>query len=154
MGDSATSRTSAAPVMPDPPPKKAKKQHPQKTVDQLWDAYTTNYPGKVDSILPNNVYAETKAAKTPKGVVRGQRAWSSYEEAAKECRYAVEKIVKECKRVNAKYRDPHFDIEFDLKRGIRDCLDGLIRGDSTYELAPKSCKRVTVRLLPPLRIID
>lgn len=146
MGSPTTSGTSAPCATPDLPPKKVKKQEPQKTVDQLWDAYTTKYPGKVHSILPQNVYAETKAAKSPKGIVRGKRAWSSYYEAAKECRYAVEKISKECRRVNMKYRDPHFDIEFDLKGGIRDCLDGLVRGESTYDLSPKSCKRVTVCL--------
>lgn len=115
MGSPTTSGTSASCATPDLPPKKVKKQEPQKTVDQLWDAYTTKYPGKVHSILPQNVYAETKAAKSPKGIVRGKRAWSSYYEAAKECRYAVEKISKECRKVNMKYRDPHFDIEFDLK---------------------------------------
>lgn len=34
-------------------------------------------------------------------------------------------IVKECRRVNQKYRDPHFDLEIDLKLNRRDCLDSL-----------------------------
>ena len=147
MGGSTTSCTSAPQPTPDQPPKKVKKQPPQKNIDELWDAYTTKYPGKVHSILPNNVYAETKAAKAPKGVVRGQKAGKSYDEARAECRHAVEKIAMECRRVNMKYRDAHFDIEFDLKDGIRDCLDGLAGGD--YDLSPKSTKRVTVCLLTP-----
>lgn len=134
----------AIPPPVEEPKKKIKKQPPQETVDQLWEAFTTKFPGKVHSILPNNVYAETKAAKSPKGVVHSQKTGKSYDEAVAECKHAVEKIAKECRRVNMKYRDPHFDIEFDLKWGKRDTLDGLVRGDSTYELAPKSVKRVTV----------
>ena len=41
------------------------------------------------------------------------------------CQAKVEKIVMECKRINQKYRDPHFDLEFDLKLGRRDCLESL-----------------------------
>lgn len=37
----------------------------------------------------------------------------------------MEKIVKECRRINQKYRDPHFDLEFDLKMNRGDCLTGL-----------------------------
>ncbi len=47
---------------------------------------------------------------------------ASYDEAAKICKEKVAQIVKECRRVNQKYRDPHFDIDFDLKWGIKDCL--------------------------------
>ena len=148
MGASVTFDNDVPQSAPDPPPKKVKKQLPQKNIDELWEAFNTKYPGKVHSILPNNVYAETKAAKAPKGIVHGQKAGKSYDEAAAECRHAVEKIAKECRRVNMKYRDVHFDIESDLKRGIRDCLDGLVRGESTYDLTPKSCKRVTVRFIP------
>jgi hypothetical protein len=49
----------------------------------------------------------TKAGKSvPKGVVRGENAVASYEEAANICKDKVAKIVKECRRVNQKYRDP------------------------------------------------
>lgn len=55
------------------------------------------------------------------------------------------KIVKECRRVNQKYRDPHFDIEFDLKWGAKDCLS-MLSGDteeSWWEnFSPGSVKRV------------
>jgi len=49
------------------------------------------------------------------------------------CRAKVEKIIEECRRVNQKYRDPHFDLEFDLKTGKRDCLESLdnTRDDSS-----------------------
>ena len=70
---------------------------------------------------------------------------ASYEEAARICKEKVAKIVKECRRVNQKYRDPHFDIEFDLKWGIKDCLS-MLSGDepSWWEnFSPGSVKRVT-----------
>ncbi|KAL9607557.1 MAG: hypothetical protein Q9167_007539 [Letrouitia subvulpina] len=120
--------------------KKVKKRAPQLNVDEFWDKFTTKFPGKVHTILPANVYAKTKAAKAPQGVVHGQGAVKSYDQAAAECRAAVEKIAKECRRVNLKYRDQHFDIEADLKQNKRDCLDGL--AGSGNDLNPKSVKRV------------
>ena len=156
MGGSVTSDATPPQVTEPEPRKKVKKQPPQKGVDELWEAFTTKFPGKVHSILPHNVYAETKAANAPKGVVHGQKAVKSYDEAAAECKSAVEKIARECRRVNMKYRDPHFDIEFDLKswKGSRDCLDGLVRGASEWELTPKSVKRVTVGTLLNLLVVD
>ena len=74
--------------------------------------------------------------------MNGQIALKSYDQAASECKHAVEKIASECRRVNHKYRDSHFDIEFDLKRNRRDCLDAL---GEVYEKAyPKSVKRIPV----------
>ena len=131
-----------------PPPASAAatkaKRAPQKTVDQFWDIFTTKYPGKVSSILPENVYAKSKAANEPKGVVRGRAAFKSYEETKSDCIAAVEKIAKECRRVNMRYRDPHFDIEFDLKWDKKDCLEGLVTYSSESPLTPSSVKRVPV----------
>ena len=106
--------------------------------------FTTKYPGKVHTILPSDTYAKSKASKNKKGIISGQRTVKSYEQAASECKHAVEKIAKECRRINHRYRDPHFDIEWDLKRGYRDCLDGLIPSEDSPQ--PKSVKRVPVRL--------
>jgi hypothetical protein len=125
-------------------PRKAKKQPPQDTIKQFWDKFNTKYPGKVFTVLPDNPYAKSKAAKVPKGVVQGYHAVKSYEQARKECESAVRKIAKECRRVNQKYRDPHFDIELDLKTRRRDCLDGLDRAD--MGMTPRAVKRVTVRV--------
>lgn len=94
------------------------------------------------SILPSNAYAKTKAAKSPKGLVSSQSAGKSYDQACLECKNAVLKIAKECTKINAKYRDPHFDIEFDLKRGRRNCLDGLEELDEDAYAQPGSVKRV------------
>ena len=100
------------------------------------------------SILPADVYARIKASKAHKGVVEGEVTVKSYDQAAAECKNAVEKIAKECRRVNHKYRDAHFDIEWDLKKGPRNCLDSLEDSDGN-DLRPKSVKRVTVRRILP-----
>ena len=76
--------------------------------------------------------------------MNGQILIKSYDQAAAECKHAVEKIAKECRRVNHKYRDPHFDIEFDLKQKRRDCLDAL--GEDEGKAFPRSVKRITVRV--------
>ncbi|KAL6714520.1 hypothetical protein ACLMJK_007945 [Lecanora helva] len=126
---------------PEPAPK-IRKQLPQRSVDTFWNKFMTKYPGKVLSVLPSDAYAKTKASKTERGVVHGQVAAKSYDQAFAECKHAVEKIAKECRRVNHKYRDAHFDIEWDLKNGPRDCLDTL-KDEEANELDPKSVKRVT-----------
>lgn len=70
------------------------------------------------------------------------------------CRQKVEKIVKEHQRVNQRYRDPHFDIDLDLKSRKGICLGTL--ADPTRWIIkdgpdirpnphlPKSVKRVDV----------
>lgn len=134
-----------------PPPlrREVKKQPPQKGIDEFWDKFTTKAPGKAFTILPDNLYAKRAAAHAPKGATPGQNAVKSYDQAAEACRAKVNKIVNECRRINQKYRDPHFDIEADFKRSLRfsstpDCLCGLdqIRTD----LKPLSVKRVEVYL--------
>lgn len=60
-------------------------------------------------------------------------------------------IVKECRRVNQKYRDPHFDLEIDHKLCRRDCLDSLDneREDAgTYWRRAKGRRVVRRRRLP------
>lgn len=65
----------------------------------------------------------------------------SYEEAAANCKAKVEKIVRDCNRTNQKYRDPHFDLEFDLKWGRRECLETLSTKKKRV-FNPQSVKRV------------
>lgn len=125
------------------PPRKVKKQTPQVNVDEFWTKFNTAFPGKVHTVLPKDNIAKREAVKSPRGPVHCEAAGKSYEEAAAECFAAVEKTAAECRRVNLKYRDPHFDIEWDLKRGRRDYLDGLASSD--WEQAPGSVKRVSVR---------
>lgn len=84
---------------------------------------------------------------------------SSYEAAATLCRAKVEKIIKECRRVNKKYRDAHFDIETDLKIGVRDCLESLsnvtkARSPPGRSFQPQGVKRVTDIFDDPKFYID
>jgi hypothetical protein len=117
-------------------------QTPQETLRQFWEQFNSKFPGRIYTVLPDNPYARRKAARIPNGVIQGQNAGKSYEEARKECQRAVERIIKECERLNQKYTDPHFDIEVDLKSGRRDCLDGL--DAVNMEMRPRGVKRVTV----------
>ncbi|EON68133.1 hypothetical protein W97_07282 [Coniosporium apollinis CBS 100218] len=124
-----------------PPKRKVKKQAPQKSVDEFWNKFTSKHPGKAFTILPDNLYAKRAAAHAPKGVVPGQNAVASYAEAVESCKSKVAKIVKECRRINQKYRDPHFDIETDFKRVYPpDCLTTL--DETGTRLFPGSVKRV------------
>lgn len=141
-GDPLPPQGSVVERPPPAPARKAKKQTPQVNVDQFWTKFNTAFPGKVHTILPKDNIAKVIAAKVPQGAVHCEAAGKSYDEAAAECYAAVEKIATECRRVNLKYRDPHFDIEWDLKRGRRDCLDGLVSSD--WDLAPRSVKRISV----------
>lgn len=78
------------------------------------------------AVIPQNkTTAKTVKGKSNIASSSGTTTTKSYEEAAAICRAKVEKIVKECRRINQKYRDPHFDLEFDLKMNRRDCLDPL-----------------------------
>lgn len=148
--------------------KRRSKHPPQKTIDVFWARFTSKTPGKAYTILPDNFYAkrasayaslsttssslQTPAARFAPHLPNGQgfdeqaqNAVASYEEAREACIRKVEKIVKECYRLNQKYRDPHFDIESDFKRWLRfgnppDCLMGL--AETGTELKPMSVKRV------------
>lgn len=126
------------------PPHRARCQPPQETVKQFWEQFNTKYPGKVYTVLPDNLYARTRAKKVPCGVIKGHEVVKSYEQARAECEKCVQRIVKECERINQKYTDPHFDIEHDLKSGRRNYLDGLEKINE--EMRPRGVKRVTVRV--------
>lgn len=134
------------------PPRKVDKYSPQENVNRFWNRFYARYPGKVFTILPENPYAQKKVAKAAKGVAQAQRAVRSYEQAREECIRDVKRIIRECRRVNQKYRDPHFDIEWDLKKGMRYCLWGLEKPEETYN--PKAVKRVTVGHRHPPTIED
>ena len=146
--------------LPPVTPSEKKKQSPQAAIDEFWRKFNSRTPGRgklpdehscklflifylASTILPRDKYAKKVGEKIPKGVVPGENAVASYEQAAKLCKEKVAKIVKECRRVNQKYRDPHFDIEFDLKWNVKDCLTMLAdTADAETRFAPGSVKRV------------
>ncbi|KFY16769.1 hypothetical protein V492_01108 [Pseudogymnoascus sp. VKM F-4246] len=123
--------------------KSSKKQAPQETIDEFWTKFNTKTPGKATTILPTDSYAKKVGDSTPKGTITSLSSSASYDEAVRTCKLKVAKIVKECRRANQKYRDPHFDIEFDLKWGRRDCLETLMTPNREKSIfRPKSVKRV------------
>lgn len=129
---------------PGPSPRRAKKSKlpPQQVIDEFWASFNSRTPGRISTVLPNNYYAKS-ITQRPDADEWSHNAVESYKEAARICMDKVEKIVKECRRVNQKYRDPHFDIEHDFYRrsGI-DCLSGLLKKNNETELEPKSVRRV------------
>ncbi|KAF1730074.1 Calpain-3 [Beauveria bassiana] len=134
---------------------------PQRAVDMFWKSFHTKAPGKAITVIPSGKCGKSKQASTP-APSPTQNAEASYEAAAANCRAKVAKIVQDCRRVNLKYRDPHFNIEFDLKFGQRDCLESLDNaatepetdeeskdeeeaqsGPPGHQFSPRSAKRVT-----------
>ncbi|ODA83010.1 hypothetical protein RJ55_01519 [Drechmeria coniospora] len=149
-----------------PPTAKRPKKPPQEAIDNFWAKFTTKTPGKATTVIPKNQFVSkmikkpeqspgsdgmgTTADATASPTVHSKTtAQASYEDAAAMCRAKVAKIVKECRRVNKKYRDPHFDLESDLKLGRRDTLQSLsnLRGrpgtPPGHDFCPRSAKRVT-----------
>ncbi|RNJ53192.1 hypothetical protein D7B24_002271 [Verticillium nonalfalfae] len=124
-------------------------QAPQAAIDEFWDKFTTKAPGKATTIIPRNPHVEKAVKRT---------THTSFDEAVALCRIKVRKIVDECRAVNQKYRDPHFDLEFDLKFGSRNCLDSLWnikdREPPDPLLRPRSIKRVVDIFDEPQFYID
>ncbi|KAJ4422545.1 hypothetical protein N0V82_002773 [Gnomoniopsis sp. IMI 355080] len=101
-------------------------QTPQQKIDEFWDKYKTKAPGKATYIIPQTELPERAARRaSAKSKAPAKTTEQSYEAAAEQCRRKVAQIVSECRRVNQRYRDPHFDLEIDQKLSRRDCLDSL-----------------------------
>jgi hypothetical protein len=125
-----------------PRPRPRPKKTPQAVVDDFWESFNSKYPGKVSSVLPDNYYAK-RIAQRPDADEGSHNAVDSFEEAARICRQKVDKIVGECKRINQKYRDPHFDLYADFyQTTYPESLHGLIEKKNDPKLEPKSVKRV------------
>ncbi|KAL2020944.1 hypothetical protein VTK56DRAFT_7831 [Thermocarpiscus australiensis] len=123
-------------VVPDGPAPHVQQKTPQNKIDEFWKKFTTKAPGKATTILPKNELTERLAKRSAAKDLAGggsKTTTTSYEEAAALCRAKVEQIVAECRRVNQKYTDPHFDLDFDLKSGRRDCLESLANRRHDYD---------------------
>ncbi|KAF5614223.1 micromolar calcium activated neutral protease 1 (capn1) [Fusarium subglutinans] len=128
---------------------------PQQAIDKFWKQFTTKNPGKATTVIPSNTYTDLAAKRGNQ--VTTSTTQASYEDAAATCRAKVEKIVKECRRINKKYRDPHFDIEVDLKLYRNDCLHSLSNVENYQpgeDLRPQSVKRVGDIFEKPCFYID
>lgn len=86
----------------------------------------TDHPPLATCIIPQTELPERAARRaSAKSKAPAKTTEQSYEAAANQCRRKVAQIVSECRRVNQRYRDPHFDLEIDQKLNRRDCLDSL-----------------------------
>ncbi|KAF4511548.1 hypothetical protein G6O67_003331 [Ophiocordyceps sinensis] len=126
--------------------KKPKKRvQPQKSINAIWKKFSSRNFHKALCVLPFDPVAPAASGRPNELLSEG------YERAADECRRKVLKIVQECKRVNMRYRDPGWDLDWDLKYQRAECLNSL--GDQKFELTrsnllgssasvPKAVKRV------------
>ncbi|EEU39789.1 uncharacterized protein NECHADRAFT_104274 [Fusarium vanettenii 77-13-4] len=125
--------------------KKKKKLPPQKSINRIWKKFSKRKFQRALAVLPFDPVLP------PATYQSNELLSSGYERAAEECRRKVEKIIKECKRVNMRYRDPGWDLDWDLKYEKGNCLNTL--GSQKFELnrttllsskasVPKAVKRV------------
>ncbi|KAH8893143.1 cysteine proteinase [Thozetella sp. PMI_491] len=119
--------------LPDPRRRGAVKD-PQGKLDEFWRTFKAGAPGQVTNVIPKKSHAGRAIERSAKkavvnspnpGVGVSAPSHASYETARAACVAKVDKIVKECRRINQKYRDPHFDLEVDLKKHKRFCLESL-----------------------------
>ncbi|PQE10791.1 calpain family cysteine protease protein [Rutstroemia sp. NJR-2017a BBW] len=137
-------------------PKKKKKQlAPQATIDKLWSRFSVSKFSKATKILPSAAPSSkgTSASTViiPPPVPQNLLVSQGYDRAVQECRTKVHKLIRECRRVNMRYRDPTFDIDWDLKWERGDCLNSLTSGKfevykhlllNPSSVGPKAVKRV------------
>ncbi|KAI5465326.1 hypothetical protein BGZ63DRAFT_373306 [Mariannaea sp. PMI_226] len=126
--------------------RKKKKLPPQKAINRIWKKFSKRKFYTALAVLPFDPVQPPAISDEPNELLS-----AGYQRAADECRRKVEKIIKECKRVNMRYRDPGFDLDWDLKYEKGNCLNSL--GTQKFELnrttllsskptVPKAVKRV------------
>ncbi|KAL2127305.1 hypothetical protein VTI74DRAFT_10947 [Chaetomium olivicolor] len=126
--------------------KKKRKLPPQQSINRIWKRFSNKRFNKALAILPfDPVLPPTVSDRSNELLSAG------YERAAEECRRKVRKIIQECRRVNTRYRDPGWDIDWDLKMEKGHCLNSL--GRTKFDLSmstmmnpsamvPKAVKRI------------
>ncbi|KAL2020012.1 hypothetical protein VTK56DRAFT_8915 [Thermocarpiscus australiensis] len=126
--------------------KKKRKLPPQQSINRIWKRFSNKRFNKALAVLPfDPVLPPTISDRSNELLSEG------YERAAEECRRKVRKIIQECRRVNTRYRDPGWDIDWDLKMEKGHCLNSL--GRTKFDLSmstmmnpssivPKAVKRV------------
>ncbi|KAI1272036.1 hypothetical protein F5Y07DRAFT_381127 [Xylaria sp. FL0933] len=125
--------------------KKKRKPPPQQSINKIWRRFATKKYTKALSVLPFDPVPLPSTIEGPNELLS-----AGYERAREECSRRVKKIIQECKRVNTRYRDPGFDLDWDLKMGKGNCLNYL--GSSKFDMSntrfstttsvPKAVKRV------------
>lgn len=147
-----TIKISFAPVEEKPAEKSKKKDHPQVSMNNFWTNFNPEYNGKITKVLPEAIGTSSASKKSRSSGQIAPNAVQSYEVARDRCLRDVRRIIRECRSLNQKYTDSHFDIERDLKiTDARNCLDGLL--PPTTRRNPVDAKRVTVRNFGTFRVL-
>jgi hypothetical protein len=82
--------------------RKKNKLPPQETIDEIWSRFSASKFSKATRILPLATKTEPPTANpTPNNLLVSE----DFERAVQECRSKVRKLIKECKRVNLRFRD-------------------------------------------------
>ncbi|KAI0115230.1 cysteine proteinase [Daldinia grandis] len=125
--------------------KKKRKPPPQQSINKIWRRFTTKQFTKALAVLPFDPVPLPSTPERPNELLV-----TGYERAREECSRKVKKIIAECKRVNTRYRDPGFDLDWDLKWLKGNCLNYL--GSRKFDISssrlgintsvPKAVKRV------------
>ncbi|KAK2002378.1 calpain family cysteine protease [Colletotrichum falcatum] len=126
--------------------KKKKKAPPQPSINHIWKRFQDKKFNKALAVLPFDPVLPPASSERPNDLLT-----AGYERAAEECRRKVKKIITECRRVNMRYRDPGWDLDWDLKWEKGHCLNTL--GHTKWQLSrstlsnpsasvPKAVKRV------------
>ncbi|KAI0006901.1 cysteine proteinase [Xylariaceae sp. FL0662B] len=125
--------------------KKKRKPPPQQSINKIWRRFTSKQFSKALSVLPFDPVPLPSTPERPNELLN-----AGYERARDECSRKVKKIIQECRRVNTRYRDPGFDLDWDLKWAKGHCLNYL--GSNKFDLSssrlststsvPKAVKRV------------
>lgn len=116
-------------------PLKKPGETPQQALDRFWRVFTSTRRGKALTVLPRNDLADRLFEAQPKDGIVAETATAGYDNAVAKCKANVASIVRECRRINQKYRDLHFDLE-----DGRICLRDLMA--NSYEFCPGSVARV------------
>ncbi|KAL0764066.1 hypothetical protein CaCOL14_013393 [Colletotrichum acutatum] len=89
---------------------KKKKTPPQPSINHIWKKFHNKKFNKALAVLPFDPVLPPASSDKPNELLS-----AGYERAVEECRRKVKKIIQECRRVNMRYRDPGWDLDWDLK---------------------------------------
>ena len=116
--------------------KKKKSLPPQEAINKIWTRFSASKFSKATVILPQTSPDSSRAVPPSESRPNNLLVSEDFGRAVLECRTKVQKLIRECRRVNMRYRDPTFDIDWDLKWEKGYCLNGLI--DFKFDTSSRS----------------
>ncbi|GKU09197.1 unnamed protein product, partial [Fusarium langsethiae] len=93
---------------------------PQQVIDKIWKRFSSSRFEQALAVVPLcDQPSQSMSEHTNEAFNTG------YERAVRECRGEIDCIIKECKMMNLKYRDPDWDLETDFEHRKGNCLNRL-----------------------------